>query len=115
MQRCHTLSVRFYLGQTVSIEQFNVRDSVRPRPIVDSAQALYFDVIGRDDDLSAFFEGDVVFMGEVAQQRDTSPAEPSLETSGLVIKTGMNDSRIVASLVRSGMVLLLIQSDVGTL
>lgn len=106
MQRGYALGIRLRLKQSVAVEKFNIGDAIRSGTSMDSIQAFHLDVVRRNNDLSALFECDIVFACEVEQQRDTSPAEQSLETAGLIVEACMNNAGIVASLMCSRVVFL---------
>ena len=108
-----TFGVRFDVAQAVAIEEGDVGHPVGPGAVMDGAEAFDLCVVGGDDDLAAFVEGDIVFGGEVGQEGDASAAEGSLEAAGFVVEASMDDSGVVTGLVGGRVVFFLEESDIG--
>src|SRR5690606_35383395 len=74
---------------------------------------LHLQVVGRDQELAAGLEGNVVLATELLRRLGPFPAQPGLQRSRLIVDAGMDDAAVVPGLVTPEAVLLLKEDDLG--
>ena len=108
-----TFGVRFDVAQAVAIEEGDVGDTVGQSAAVDGVKAFDFCLVGGDDDLAAFVEGDVMFGSEVGQEGDASAAEGGFQAAGFLVEAGVDDTGVVTGLVGGRVVFFFEERDIS--
>ncbi len=75
-------------------------------------EARNFFLIGSDDQLAAFLEGNAVVAAEALHRSSAGDAVARLQRAGAVIEAGVNDAAVVAGLVGGDAVFFFDDGDV---
>ena len=100
VQRAHARGVGFEFAQPFGADHFQPFDPVGRAAAMEFLQPRQFIFRRSHDDLAAAFVWNVVPIAEVGQQLSAPHARLGLERAGLVIDAGVDDSAVVAGLMR---------------